>query len=133
LITSLVQYSAEVIRLYGNAKQEFVKLFAKFYDEGIRKVVLFGAAETAEVVYAAIRSSAIRVIGVVDSDMKKHGRAFERLTIQSPTAIKALKPDAIIVTSFGQQEEICQTIKTLVGDAIPIKRLSTISVMEEAA
>lgn len=133
LIESLIQYSADVIRLYGIAKQEFAKLIGKFYEEGIRQVVLFGAAETAEVVYAAIRSSSISVIGVVDSDVNKQGKAFERLTIQPPTAIKTLNPDAIIVTSFGQQQGICRTIKDLVGDTIPIKRLSTISIVEEAA
>ena len=96
-------------------------------------MVLFGAAETAEVVYAAIRSSSLKVIGVVDSDTCKQGKTFEQLTIQSPAVIKMLNPDAIIVTSFGQQEEICRTIQALVGDAVPIKRLSTISNMEEAA
>jgi DNA-binding MarR family transcriptional regulator len=133
LIESLILYSADVIRLYGNAKHEFAKLIDKFYAEGVREVVLFGAAETAEVVYAAIRSSSIKVIGVVDSDVNKQGKAFERLTIQPPTTLKTLNPDAIIVTSFGQQEGICQTIKDLVGDAIPIKRLSTIGILEEAA
>jgi DNA-binding MarR family transcriptional regulator len=133
LIESLILYSADVIRLYGNAKNEFVKLIGQFYKEGIRTVVLFGAAETAEVVYAAIRSSAIRVVGVVDSDARKQGKAFEQLVIQSPSTIRTLKPDAVIVTSFGQQEEICQTIEALVGDSIPIKRLSRIGAMEEAA
>jgi DNA-binding MarR family transcriptional regulator len=133
LIESLIQYSAEVIRLYGSAKQEIAKLLGKFYEEGIREVVLFGAAETAEVVYAAIRSSSLKVIGVVDSDTCKQGKTFEQLTIQSPAVIKMLNPDAIIVTSFGQQEEICRTIQALIGDAVPIKRLSTISNMEEAA
>lgn len=132
LVESLILYSAEVIRLYGNAKQEFSKLLGKFYDEGIRTVMLFGAAETAEVVYAAIRSSSIEVIGIVDSDDRKQGKKFDQFTIQAPIALATRNPDAIIVTSFAKQEEICQTIKGLVGESIPIKRLSTIGAMEEA-
>ena len=131
LIQSLIQFSAEVIRLYGDAKNEFLKIINSYYGEGIRTVVLFGAAETAEVVCAAIRSSSLRVIGVVDSDRSKQGKSFDKFTIQSPMVIKDMNPDAIIVTSFGKQEEICRCIREIAGDSIPIKRLSTIdSAME---
>ena len=126
IIESLIQFSAEIIRLYGNAKSEFSKIIDNYYTEGIRTVILFGAAETAEVVYAAIRSSAMKVIGVVDSDTNKQGNSFERFTIQPPEVIKELAPDAIIITSFGKQEEISQCIQEIVGDSIPVKRLSTI-------
>ncbi|WP_167527572.1 MarR family winged helix-turn-helix transcriptional regulator [Desulfosarcina alkanivorans] len=131
LVESLVQYSGEVIRLYANAKQEFAKLLGGFYREGIRTAVLFGAAETAEVVYAAMKRTPIRVTGIVDSDPGKQGQAFDRHIIKPPSSLIHLSPDAVIVTSFGQQEEICQTIKALVGDSIPIKRLSMIGAEEE--
>ena len=96
-------------------------------------MILFGAAETAEVVYAAIRSSAMKVIGVVDSDKSKQGRCFDKFTIQPPQFLKDVNPDAIIVTSFGKQEEICQCVKGITGDSIPIKRLSTIDEAIEGA
>ncbi len=131
LVESLVQYSGEVIRLYGNAKQEFSRLLGKFYSEGIRTVVLFGAAETAEVVCAAMRRTPIIVIGIVDSDPEKQGQVFDRHIIKHPSCLTDLDPDAVIVTSFGQQDEICQTIRELVGDSIPIKRLSMIGAGEE--
>jgi len=133
LIESLVMYSAEIIRLYSSAKNEFATLFDRFYKEGIRKVVLFGAAETAEVVYAAMRRSDIKVVGVVDSDKGKQGEKFENLIIQPPSSLRSFNPDAVIVTSFGQQEDICRAVENLVGDEIPIKRLSMIGSMEEAA
>ena len=131
LVESLVQYSGEVIRLYGNAKHEFSRLLGKFHREGIHTVVLFGAAETAEVVCAAMRQTPIRVTGIVDSDPEKQGLAFDRHIIKPPSCLTNLNPDAVIVTSFGQQEEICQTIKALVGDSIPIKRLSMIGAEKE--
>jgi predicted transcriptional regulator len=129
LIQSLMEFSAEVIRLYGNAKNEFAKIIDTYCKEGIRSVVLFGAAETAEVVYAAIRNSTISVLGIVDSDVRKQGTRFDQFTIQPPKSIKHLQPDAVLVTSFGQQEEICECAKAIVGSSIPIKRLSTIDMV----
>ena len=131
LIQSLIQFSAEVIRLYGNAKKEFSKIIDNYYNEGIRSVVLFGAAETAEVVYAAIRNLSISVLGIVDSDVCKQGKSFDQFTIQPPKAIEQIRPDAIIVTSFGQQEDICRSVKKIVGDSIPVKYLSIIDEIGE--
>ena len=126
LIQSLMDFSAEVIRLYGNAKSQVAKIIDTYCKEGIRSVVLFGAAETAEVVYAAIRNSTMSVLGIVDSDVRKQGTRFGPFTIQPPKFIKTFQPDAILVSSFGQQEEICECAREIVGSSIPIKRLSTI-------
>ena len=68
LRNSLLDYSAEIVRLYGTVKNEIANILKGFYNEGIRTVVLFGVAETAEIVYAAAKRTALVIIGVVDSD-----------------------------------------------------------------
>lgn len=123
---SMLDYSAEIVRLYSNVKKEIAKILKGFYHEGIRTIVLFGVAETAEIVYAAVKRTSLTVIGVVDSDRAKQGESFNSLIISPPEAVMEMRPDAVVITSFGKQEEIYQRIKSIAGNRIEIKRLSDI-------
>jgi hypothetical protein len=87
---------------------------------------LFGVAETAEVVYAAIKESSLVVIGVIDSDPTKQGKPFNGLIVQKPERLERINPDAVVITSFGKQEEIHDRIRQLVGDKIRVKKLSDV-------
>lgn len=117
-------YSAEIVRLYGAVKLEISKILQEFYDEGIRTVALFGVAETAEVVNAAIKHTDLVIIGVVDSDVNKQGKPFNGLVIQAPETLARIRPNAVVITSFGKQEEIYALVKGLVHEDVKIKRLS---------
>jgi len=125
---SLLAYSSEIVQLYSAVKQEIGLILKVFYQEGIRTLVLFGVAETAEVVYAAIREkeSALIVIGVIDSDPAKQGKTFNGLIVQKPEKLEQINPDAVVITSFGRQEEIYACIRQLVGDKIRVKKLSDV-------
>jgi DNA-binding MarR family transcriptional regulator len=124
---ALLSYSAEIVQMYGTVKRELANILHGFYDEGIRTVVLFGAAETAEIVHAALKETRLAMVGVVDSDPAKHGRPFNGLMIKSPESILKIAPDAVVITSFGRQEEIYGTVKKVVGKGIQIKKLSDIN------
>ncbi|MBW1723546.1 MAG: winged helix-turn-helix transcriptional regulator [Deltaproteobacteria bacterium] len=124
LISLLLDYSAEIIRLYTAAKHEVGERLDNLANEGIKTIGLFGAAETAEVVHAATKGTGIKVVAVVDSDPEKQGRAFNGLTIQAPEVLKELDADALVITSFGKQQEIYQQIKEIAGDTFRIIRLS---------
>lgn len=121
---SMLSYSAEIVQMYGAVKRELSVILNRFYEEGIRTVVLFGAAETAEVVHAALKDTGLVMIGVVDSDVSKHGKPFNGLIIKSPDTLLDIAPDAVIITSFGRQEEIFESIQKIVGSQMVIKKLS---------
>lgn len=123
---SLLDYSAEIVRLYSKVKSEIANILTDFYNEGVRTIVLFGVAETAEIVFAAVKRTSLAITGVVDSDGSKHGKIFNGLEIRPPEAIMALRPDAVVITSFGRQEEIYQRVRSIVGNAVKIKKLSDI-------
>ena len=88
--------------------------------------MLFGVAETAEVVFAALGNSPLIVIGVIDSDSTKQGQPFNGLIVQAPQKLEEINPDAVLVTSFGKQDEIYACIQDLVGDKIQIKKLTDV-------
>ena len=124
LTSSLLEYSAEIVQLYTSVKKEIIHILNGFYNDGIRNVALYGAAETAEIVFAAANETGLSVKGIIDNDTCKHGKPFNDLTVKSPDEIDEIIFDAIIIASFGKQEEIYQYIKGFTGGKVLIKRLS---------
>jgi hypothetical protein len=124
LMSLLIAYSSEIVQLYGAAKHEVALRLDRLQEEGISKIALFGAAETAEVVHAALKNSPFTVVGIVDSDTKKHGKPFNGFVIQPAEILAKINVDAVVITSFARQEEIYARIRQVVGDDIKVKRLS---------
>ena len=126
LMQSLLAYSSEIIQLYIAVKHDVAGILNNMYEEGIRTLALFGVAETAEVVHAAIKEIPLVVIGVVDNDPTKQGKPFNGLIIQPPEMLKELRPDAVLITSFARQEEIYANIRSDIGKKMNIRTLSDI-------
>lgn len=124
LISSLLSYSSEIIRLYGVAKHELAKRLRSIHEEGVRSVALFGAAETAEVVLAGMKETRLAVAAIVDSDPSKQGKSIHGLTIMSPEDLRKHKIDAVVITSFGRQQEIFEDVKKLVRAGVKVIKLS---------
>lgn len=124
LISLLLNYSSEIIQLYTAAKHEVAERIKNLCSEGVRKVALFGAAETAEVVHAAAKDLPLQIEAVVDSNPAKQGTRFNGITIQAPEELKKKNIDAILITSFARQTEIQGLIKNLLGDSVKIRTLS---------
>jgi hypothetical protein len=126
LISLLLNYSSEIIQLYGGAKRHLTNRLNGAYENGIRTVALFGAADTAEVVLAALKETSITVTGIVDSDPCKQGRSFNGLTIEAPEVLRSKNTDAVVITSFGRQQEIYKYVWGIVGKGTKVIRLSNL-------
>jgi len=126
LLSLLITYSAEIIRLYGEAKEEIVRRLHQIREDGVRRVALFGASSTAEVVAVGVNEVGLNVVGVVDSDPKKQRKRFGGLVIQPPEALRDMDVDAVVVTSFGRQEEIHDFIRRFVDPKIRVLKLSNL-------
>ena len=124
---SLLSYSTEIVQLFGSVKQEIAKILEGYYEDGIRTIALFGAAETAEVAHAAIKKTPLVMIGVVDSDAEKHGKPFNGLLIQPPEELRRIQPDAVVITSFARQREIEKSIRRYIGKKTKVKKLSELA------
>jgi DNA-binding PadR family transcriptional regulator len=126
LMSLFLSYSSEIIQLYGGAKRHLAERLLGAYENGIRKVALFGAADTAEVVFAAIKETPLAVTGVVDSDPGKQGKFFNGFPIKAPEYLRKNQTDAVIITSFGRQQEIYEHVQRIVGDETSVIRLSSL-------
>ena len=116
-------FSAETVQLYASVKKEILKLLRQFEAKGIRTLVLYGASDTAEIVNAALQNTRMIVIGIIDSDPAKQGKLFNGNIIQPPDNIPEIAPDAVLITSFGRQNEIHEITEKLLPPEIHILKL----------
>ena len=121
----LVSYNLETTALYMDAKKEFALRLQKIYEEGIHRAVLFGAGETAEIIYNASQSLKLEIIGIVDNDPAKQEKLFGNLIIKAPSCIEELNPDGVIIASVGRQDEIYTQIAVLTNQGIAVKKIGS--------
>ena len=86
-------------------------------------VVLFGAAETGELVYSAAKTTPIRIVGWVDNDASKHQMRFGEIRVESPTRIESFDMDAVLIASSGKTDEIQRQLQPLISKGIAIVTL----------
>lgn len=87
---------------------------------GVERVVLYPFGETAEMAYSLITGLGMVVTGIVDDSSRKWGIRFHDLQVQPPTAIRALSPDAVIVTSAVFQVPILAKLDAMQLDGVRI-------------
>jgi predicted transcriptional regulator len=101
------RYSIETVRLYKYAKGEFRRRLAERFRSlrGMR-IVIYGAAETGELVYQVCLEMGCRVVGVVDSNPAMQGRKMFGCRVASPSEIDSMNADVVLISSLGHAEEI---------------------------
>ena len=119
----LLSYVKETVALYKNAKEGLKARLYEFKAEGIRRVILYGAADTAELTFNAAEEIGLEILGIVDSDNRKQGKEFLGKKIANPTVIKEMIPDAVVISSFGYQNQIYEEIKMLEQNGIKVRKL----------
>jgi DNA-binding MarR family transcriptional regulator len=124
LFTGILKYSAEIIQLYSTTKKQVTERLQRFHSEGIRSIALFGAAETAEVVHAALMDTPLTVTGIVDSNPGKQGTRFNGFVVRAPESLKEMNADAVLITSFASQEEIHGCIQQVLGDGVEVRKVT---------
>ncbi|THB78645.1 MAG: winged helix-turn-helix transcriptional regulator [Desulfobacteraceae bacterium] len=122
--TNFLAFSAEIVQFYAGVRSEIVEILLESYAEGIRTVVLYGASDTAEIVYSAIKKTELTLTGVVDNDPNKIGKLFFGTMIHPPLKINEIRPDALMITSFARQNEILEMLEGKIDDQIKIKMVS---------
>lgn len=124
----LMDYSAEIIQLYTQAKNEIGKRLAAVLPlEAPSRVVLFGASETCEMALQVMGNfPKAKVIGIVDSDNSKQNSFFHGHRVLAPDRISSLAPDFLVITSFARQNEIYESVRHFAENGVKIAKLAVI-------
>jgi len=110
------------VGLYIHAKDEIRRQLQVIYDEGFRRVVFYGAAETGEIAVAVGHEIGFDVAGIVDSDPRKHGRSINGLLVEPPEVISVLQPEVVVISSFGYQNQIRQRVGSI-SDHVEVRAI----------
>tara|TARA_Y100001978_G_C23678979_1_gene427973 strand:- start:658 stop:1314 length:657 start_codon:yes stop_codon:yes gene_type:complete len=105
------EYSSETVRLYTTIKDFVVNRLSPLLMEGKTRLALFGAYETCEVVLSALRDTDFHIMALLDNDTKKQGQLFHGHVVSAPHVLDLVECDAVVITSFGKQDEIFEQLK----------------------
>lgn len=105
--TLLGEYCAEIVQIYSSLKELILQKLADLAVKNKTSLALFGASETCEVVMSALqKSKKFQVVAIVDNDKNKHSNTFQSHVILPPATLENINFDAVVITSFGRQQEI---------------------------
>lgn len=128
LVFHLMECSAEIVQLYGQAKNELVRrLTETFRTDEFTRVALYGGSETGRLVLESLKPFVnVKIVAVIDSDSEKWGNFIGQHVVQGPEILGNIEVDYIIISSFARQNEIYSYLtKTILINA-NILRLSSL-------
>ena len=117
---SMFEDNRLLLQFYGRLKEECLRILEGYYNNGVENIVLYGSAYVGELFYIASQESKVKVVGIVDGDVGKHGKKMGNITVSAPSTIRDFKPDAVLITSFAHADEIYKSIQHLEKNDIRI-------------
>ena len=105
------QHLSYFTSLYTVARQDYLDLFHRLEDSGIREVVFCGVDEVAEVAYLSLQETGLKLIAVLDD--ARSGEAFFGVPVASMTEGVLLERALLVITSLKRRDELVQKLKDL--------------------
>jgi DNA-binding MarR family transcriptional regulator len=100
-----IQFSFD---FYKKARRELQKLFNDLMDQGVERIVFWGASDLAEIAYISLQETHIMLVAVVDDE--KIGDNFLGFEITNSKMLNSVGFDRILITSTDSQDKAMETI-----------------------
>jgi predicted transcriptional regulator len=117
----------ELVRLYAAAKERVRKLILSPTDGKLHRIVLYGTGDLAELVFHALESADVSMVGVCDDDPAVIGHEWCGREVLNPSQIRFVAPDSVVVATFERAEEICISLRPLQDRGIRLIRLDRLN------
>jgi len=91
-------------RVYRETRSNLKKLFRELQESGVRRVIFAGADEVAEIAYITLQETKLELVGVIDGETA--GKKFFGKEIKIAAAVKTIKYDLVIISSYLRRKEI---------------------------
>ena len=88
--------------LYKEALKKFEGLVNELEKRKVKTVVFYGASDLAEITFISLKTTNIKLVGVVD-DIKK-GTQFLDFTIRSTSELSKIEFDRVIITTLESKD-----------------------------
>lgn len=101
-------YIQHSYNFYKQARQKLRNQYIALENQGITRIVFYGAGDLAEIAYISLQESAIQLIAIVD-DAKMDTR-FMKFLVMDPAHLDTISYDKILVTAINSRRAILQKI-----------------------
>lgn len=105
------QHLSYFTSLYTVARQDYLDLFRRLEDAGVREVAFCGVDEVAEVAYLSLRETGLKLVAVVDDE--RQGNVFFCVPILPLKTIADRVDAPVVITSLKRREELQRLLQAL--------------------
>jgi len=101
-----IEFLSASQKLYNNAKSNINSFLQNITESGLKKLVLYGAGEVAEILAQSIIENdeyGLEIIGIADDDATKQGKRIGNISIYSLEYATSLDFDAILLSSYNNR------------------------------
>jgi predicted transcriptional regulator len=113
----------EMANMFETAKQWVRARIVSRTHGTLRRVVLYGIGNLAQLTFHALEMAGANIVGICDDNQAAIGRDFCGREVISPSQIRYIDPEAIVIADALRTEEICRSLIHLAGRGIEIIRL----------
>lgn len=113
----------EMVDMFVASKEQIRERIISQAQTALQRVVLYGSGHLAQLAFHALELAGARILGVCDDDPTKIGSDFCGREVLSPTQIRFIAPDAVVIADSLRAQEICQNLSSLSDKGINIIRL----------
>lgn len=105
LTYNFIQHS---YNFYKASRQRLRQLFKELESMGVRRLVLFGASDLAEIAFLSLQETAIEVVAVVDADRQK--KNLLGLKVIKISRLQELSFDRILITDENDRDCVVERL-----------------------
>jgi DNA-binding MarR family transcriptional regulator len=105
------QHLSYFTSLYTLARQDYLELFRRLEDAGVREVAFCGVDEVAEVAYLSLQETGLRLVAVMDDG--RQGDMFFGVPIVSMADGVRKTGAPVVISSLKRRDELSQILQNL--------------------
>jgi len=105
------QHLSYFTSLYTVARQDYLSLFRRLEDSGVREVVFCGVDEVAEVAYLSLQETGLELVAVLDDG--RQGDLFFGIPVMALADGLRNAGTTVVISSLKRREELVLTLSSL--------------------
>ncbi len=123
------ELTEEMIRMFIAGKEHIRARIASCTrgDFQFHRIVLFGSGHLAQLAFHALEHLGTSILGVCDDNPEMIGRDFCGREVLSPSQIRYMAPEAVLIADLSRAEEIYRSLVSLLDRGIDLIRLDACS------
>jgi predicted transcriptional regulator len=118
-----VELIKEMVDMFVAAKEHIRDRIISQTPATIQRVVLYGSGHLAQLVFHALELAGASILGVCDDNPAAIGSDFCGREVLSPTQIRFIAPNAVVIADAMRTQEIFQSLGSLAEKGITLIRL----------